>query len=435
MKISEKLLKKEGKVAIIGLGYVGLPLAVEFASRISVVGFDIDKNKIDKLAAGTDPNGELILPEGKNLSLLFSSEEKVLSDVCLFVVAVPTPVDAFNNPDLSILKNAVLLVARNLKQGDYVVFESTVYPGVTEEICIPLLEEISDLKCGEDFKVGYSPERINPGDKVHTLKNTVKVVSACDEESLVEIAAIYRLVVDEVFLAPSIRVAEAAKIIENTQRDVNIALMNELSIVFGRMGINTFDVLEAASTKWNFLKFTPGLVGGHCIGVDPYYLTHKAKELKYHPQIINAGRFVNDSMGRYTGKQVIKQMLKNGISLPGASVLILGVTFKEDVSDIRNSKVFDIIKEFSDFGVKVTLSDPHADPGLVEKEYGFWLGENPFAKNNRQTFDAVILAVAHKEYCFFTEKEIAEKLNTGGVFADLKGIYRKRISGINYWSF
>lgn len=432
MMISHKLLNGQAQLAIIGLGYVGLPLALAFAEKMKVVGFDIDEEKVRKLNSGTDPNGENDLTDSLRRGILFTNDETVLKDVSVFIVAVPTPVDEFNNPDLSILENAVATVARNLSPGGYVIFESTVYPGVTEDICIPILEKISGLKYITDFKVGYSPERINPGDKVHTLRNMVKVVSGCDAESLGEIAALYRLVADDVFCAPSIKVAEAAKIIENTQRDVNIALMNELSIVFGRIGINTYDVLEAAGTKWNFLKFTPGLVGGHCIGVDPYYLAHKAKELNYHPQIINAGRFVNDSMGRYTGKQVIKQMAKNGIGLPGAKVLILGVTFKEDVSDIRNSKVFEIVKELNDFYVSLTLADPYADPVAVEIEYGVKLTENPLSGGD--VFDAIILAVAHKEYASFDEEEIKSHLATNGVFADLKGIYRKKISNLNYWS-
>jgi UDP-N-acetyl-D-galactosamine dehydrogenase len=432
MKIIKKLVNKQAQLAIIGLGYVGLPLALAFAERMKVVGFDIDEVKVRKLNSGTDPNGENDLTDSQRRDILFTNDEKALKDVAVFIVAVPTPVDEFKNPDLAILENAVATVARKLKPGSYVIFESTVYPGVTEDICIPILEKISGLKYITDFKVGYSPERINPGDKVHTLKNTVKVVSGCDAESLDEIAALYRLVADDVFCAPSIKVAEAAKIIENTQRDVNIALMNELSIVFGRMGINTYDVLEAAGTKWNFLKFTPGLVGGHCIGVDPYYLAHKAKALNYHPQIINAGRFVNDSMGRYTGKQVIKQMVKNGIGLPAAKVLILGVTFKENVSDIRNSKVFDIVKEMNDFYVGVTLADPYADPNVVEKEYGVKLTEEPLSGGD--VFDAIILAVAHKEYTSFSEEELISHLSSNGVFADLKGVYRDKIRSINYWS-
>jgi UDP-N-acetyl-D-galactosamine dehydrogenase len=432
MTITKKIINKQRALAIVGLGYVGLPLALAFAEKMKVVGYDIDEEKIRKLISGTDPNGENNLTDSQGRDILFTNDEKELRDVAVFIVAVPTPVDAFNNPDLSILENAVSTVARNLRPGGYVIFESTVYPGVTEDICIPILEKISGLKYKTGFKVGYSPERINPGDKVHTLKNTVKVVSGCDAESLDEIAALYRLVADEVFCAPSIKVAEAAKIIENTQRDVNIALMNELSIVFGRMGINTYDVLEAAGTKWNFMKFTPGLVGGHCIGVDPYYLAHKAKALNYHPQIINAGRFVNDSMGRYTGKQVIKQMVKNGIGLPGARVLILGVTFKEDVSDIRNSKVFEIVNELNDFYVSVTLSDPNADPVAVEKEYGVKLTKEPLSGG--EVFDAIILAVAHKEYTSFSEEKIKSHLAANGVFADLKGLYRKKIWDINYWS-
>ena len=297
MKITDKLLKKQAKMAVIGLGYIGLPLAVEFAWKFSVTGFDIDKNKIKALIGGTDPNGEIDFSNYKNPDLIFSDDESSIDGSDIFIIAVPTPVDTFNNPDLSVLRKAVEIVARKLKRGNYVVIESTVYPGVTEEICIPLLEVISGLQFKADFKVGYSPERINPGDKLHTIRNTVKVVSGCDDVSLNEIAGIYQQIADNVYRAPSIKVAEAAKIIENIQRDVNIALMNELSIIFGRLGINTYDVLEAAGTKWNFLKFSPGLVGGHCIGVDPYYLAHKAKEVRYHPQIINSGRFVNDSMG------------------------------------------------------------------------------------------------------------------------------------------
>ena len=435
MNIYSKIVKKQTKVAIIGLGYVGLPLAVEFAKKTKVIGFDVDEGKLDKLQQAIDPNGELESEDFENLDILFTSNDKQLKDAGFYIVTVPTPIDSQNNPDLTILKSATKTIGKHLSKGDYVVFESTVYPGVTEDICIPILEKSSRLFAGKDFKVGFSPERINPGDKIHTLTNTVKVVSGYDPESLKQISEIYKLVVDaEIFEAPSIKVAEAAKIIENTQRDVNIALMNELSIIFSRIGINTYDVLEAAGTKWNFLKFYPGLVGGHCIGVDPYYLAHKAKQLKYHPQIINSGRFVNDSMGRYTGKQVVKQMLKNGIKIPGASALILGATFKENVSDIRNSKVFDIANELKEFGITVTISDPKANAEEVKKEYAFKLSVNPINKAGQNTFDAIILAVSHNEYLNYSEETIQKHLSLNGIFADVKGAYRNRFKILNYWS-
>ena len=435
MNIYSKIVKKQTKVAIIGLGYVGLPLAVEFAKKTKVIGFDVDEGKLEKLQQAIDPNGELESEDFENLDILFTSNDKQLKDAGFYIVTVPTPIDSQNNPDLTILKSATKTIGKHLSKGDYVVFESTVYPGVTEDICIPILEKSSRLFAGKDFKVGFSPERINPGDKIHTLTNTVKVVSGYDPESLKQISEIYKLVVDaEIFEAPSIKVAEAAKIIENTQRDVNIALMNELSIIFSRIGINTYDVLEAAGTKWNFLKFYPGLVGGHCIGVDPYYLAHKAKQLKYHPQIINSGRFVNDSMGRYTGKQIVKQMLKNGIKIPGASALILGATFKENVSDIRNSKVFDIANELSEFGITVTISDPKANVEEVKNEYAFELSANPIDTAKPNTFDAIILAVSHNEYLDYSEETIQKHLSPNGIFADVKGAYRNRFKKLNYWS-
>ncbi|VAW14173.1 UDP-glucose 6-dehydrogenase [hydrothermal vent metagenome] len=435
MNIYERIITRQSKLAVIGLGYVGLPLAVAFAKRANVIGFDIDKDKLKLLKKGIDPNGELESSELQGLTIEFTDDEKTLRNADFFIITVPTPIDSHNNPDLSILKGAAKTVAAYIKAGSFVVFESTVYPGVTEDICIPILEKISGLKVGNDFKVGYSPERINPGDKVHTLSNTNKIVSACDEESLQEVSKAYKLVVDaEIHQAPSIKVAEAAKIIENTQRDVNIALMNELSIIFGRIGINTYDVLEAAGTKWNFLNFYPGLVGGHCIGVDPYYLAHKAKELKYHPQIINSGRFVNDSMGRYAGKQIVKQLLKNGIKIPGAKALVLGVTFKENVSDIRNSKVFDIAAELDEFGIDVTLTDPLADHEDVEKTHGRYLSSNPFNNGRKEVYDVIILAVAHEEYLNYSKTDIQKVLNSNGVFIDIKGVYRRTLKGISYWS-
>ena len=342
--IYNKLVAKEAKLAVIGLGYVGLPIALEFAKKIQVVGFDINQARVDMMRNRKDLSNELAASDFEGCDIHFTADIEDLRDVQFYVVAVPTPIDDANLPDLRPLLGASKTVAQVLKKGDYVVFESTVYPGCTEEDCIPVLEDISGLKFKEDFKVGYSPERINPGDKEHTLQNVVKVVSGCCAESLEEIAKTYELVVAAgVHRAASIKVAEAAKIIENTQRDVNIALINELSIIFNRLGINTYDVLEAAGTKWNFLRFSPGLVGGHCIGVDPYYLTHKAQQAGYHAKIINSGRYVNDSMGFYIGKQTVKKMIAQGKHIQEAKVLVMGATFKEDVSDIRNSKVIDVV--------------------------------------------------------------------------------------------
>ena len=361
-----KLVHKEARLALVGLGYVGLPIALEFAKKISVIGFDINEERLTMMRQGIDPCKELDSEAFENADIEFTSSIDDLRKASFFIVAVPTPIDDHNQPDLTPLLRATRSVAKALKKGDYVVYESTVYPGCTEEDCIPVLEEISGLKAGVDFKFGYSPERINPGEKVHTLPNTVKIVSGCDPEALDTIAKVYELVVKPgVHRAPNVKVAEAAKIIENTQRDVNIALMNELSIIFSRIGINTYDVLEAAGTKWNFLKFYPGLVGGHCIGVDPYYLVYKANELKYHSQIISAGRFINDTMGGYIAKKLVKKLIGMGKAILGARILVMGMTFKENVADIRNSKVVDIINELKDFGVEVDVVDPYADPEEV----------------------------------------------------------------------
>ena len=425
-----KLLNKEAKLALVGLGYVGLPIALEFAKKISVIGFDINEGRLAKMREKIDPSNELGAEAFANSDIYFTSSVDELREASFFIVAVPTPIDQFNQPDLRPLLSASRTVGMALKKGDYVVYESTVYPGCTEEDCIPILEEVSGLKVGIDFKVGYSPERINPGDKVHTLANTVKIVSGCDAETLDTVAKVYELVVKPgVHRAPNIKVAEAGKIIENTQRDVNIALMKELSIIFSRIGINTYDVLEAAGTKWNFLKFYPGLVGGHCIGVDPYYLVHKAKELKYHPQMINAGRFVNDSMGGYIAKKIVKKMIGMGKNILGARVLVMGVTFKEDVSDIRNSKVVDIVSELKDFGVDVDVMDPHADSEEVMHEYGFKLIERP-----RANYDAVVVAVAHKEYMDLDETYFRGLTYEHAVLGDIKGIYRGKIHQMKYWS-
>ncbi|MBP9790466.1 MAG: nucleotide sugar dehydrogenase, partial [Bacteroidia bacterium] len=342
----KELIEKKKKLAVLGLGYVGLPIALEFASKIDVIGFDINEERLEKMRNGIDPSGELSTEQFKNKSIEFSSSLDKLKEASFFIVTVPTPIDEHNLPDLKPLLSATKSIGKVLKKGNYVVYESTVYPGCTEEDCLPILEELSGLKCKVDFKIGYSPERINPGDTEHTITKILKVVSGCDEESLNEIAATYQIIVKAgVHRASSIRVAEAAKIIENTQRDVNIALMNELSIIFNKMGINTYDVLEAAGTKWNFIRFQPGLVGGHCIGVDPYYLTYKAQELGYHAQVINSGRYVNDSMGFYVAKQTVKKIIAMGKDVSKSKVLVLGATFKENVEDIRNSKVADVVKE------------------------------------------------------------------------------------------
>lgn len=429
--IYQKLVNKDTKLAVIGLGYVGLPIALEFARKIDVIGFDINEARVDLMRQSIDPSNELEAEDFEGCSIEYTANPDDLKDATFFVVAVPTPIDDSNLPNLTPLLSASKTVGKVLKKGDYVVFESTVYPGCTEEDCIPVLEAESGLKWKEDFMVGYSPERINPGDKVHTLQNVVKVVSGCCAHSLEEIAKTYELVVDAgVHRATSIKVAEAAKIIENTQRDVNIALVNELSIIFDKLGINTYEVLEAAGTKWNFLKFFPGLVGGHCIGVDPYYLTHKAKQAGYHAKIINSGRFVNDSMGAYIGKKCVKKMIAQGKNMNEAKVLVMGATFKEDVSDIRNSKVIDVVNELKSFSVKVDLVDPHASSEEMEHEYGVGL-----TNSTTNDYDAVIVAVNHEEYLGLTEADFKGMLKDGkGVFIDVKGIYKGKINELEYWS-
>ena len=429
--IYDRLVKKESKLAVIGLGYVGLPIALEFALKIKVVGFDINQKRVDLMKNKIDPSNELDASYFENRDILFSADTNDLKDVNFFIVAVPTPIDSSNLPDLKPLLGATKTVAQVLKKGDYVVYESTVYPGCTEEDCIPILEEISGLKFIDDFKVGYSPERINPGDKEHTLQNVIKVVSGCDQVSLDEVSKTYELVVHAgVHRAKSIKVAEASKIIENTQRDVNISLVNELSIIFNKLNINTYDVLEAAGTKWNFLKFSPGLVGGHCIGVDPYYLVHKAMQVGYHSKVINSGRYVNDSMGFYIAKQTVKKIIAQGKIIQEAKVLIMGATFKEDVSDIRNSKVIDVITELKSFQVNIDVVDPHADSKEMEHEYGV-----PLKSDMANDYDAIILAVNHKEYSQYDENFFKSILKNGnGVFVDVKGVYRNKISSISYWS-
>ncbi len=426
----QDIISKKRKVAVIGLGYVGLPIALEFAKKVSVIGFDINKSRVDMMKNNVDPSGELDADAFKGCDITFTDSLDELKTASFFIVAVPTPIDEHNLPDLKPILSASKTIGQVLKKGDYVVYESTVYPGCTEEDCIPVLEELSGLKFLDDFKVGYSPERINPGDKEHTLAKIIKVVSGCDTESLEEIANVYKIVVMAgVHKASSIKVAEAAKIIENTQRDVNIALMNELSIIFNKMGINTYEVLEAAGTKWNFLNFKPGLVGGHCIGVDPYYLTHKAQELGYHAQVINSGRYVNDSMGFYVAKQTVKKLIALGKDINKSRVLVMGATFKEDVEDIRNSKVADVINEFKSYGVKTEVTDPHASSEELKHEYGFELIDKIGTG-----YDAVVIAVNHKDYLKIDEAYLLTICAPDAVVVDLKGVLRGKISKLKYWS-
>lgn len=429
MTIYNKIVKKDAVVAVIGLGYVGLPIALAFAKKVRVIGFDINESRVQVMNKGIDPSNELTKKDFAGADIKFTAKLEDLRKANFFIIAVPTPIDEHNLPDLKPLIGASTTVGKVLKKGDYVVYESTVYPGCTEEDCIPVLEQHSKLKFKKDFKVGYSPERINPGDKEHTITKILKIVSGCDKESLENIAKVYEIIVEPgTHRAASIKVAEAAKIIENTQRDVNIALMNELSIIFNKMNINTYDVLAAAGTKWNFLRFSPGLVGGHCIGVDPYYLTHKAESLGYHARVINSGRYVNDSMGFYVAKTCVKKIIAAGKNISRSKVLVMGATFKEDVSDIRNSKVADIVKELKSFGVKVEIVDPHAENAELKHEYGF--GLNKLGKG----YDGVIVAVNHKEYRSLDEKYFKGILSNKGVLVDVKGMYKDKITSLSYWS-
>jgi UDP-N-acetyl-D-glucosamine/UDP-N-acetyl-D-galactosamine dehydrogenase len=426
----EDIIGKKAKISVIGLGYVGLPIALAFARKVSVIGFDINKERVEMMKKGIDPSGELKAEEFKGCDIEFTDSLDVLKKANFYIVAVPTPVDQANKPDLTPVIKASESIGKVLKKGDYVVYESTVYPGCTEDDCVPVLEQLSGLKMGKDFKVGFSPERINPGDKVHTITKIVKIVSGCDAEALDNIAKTYSIIVEPgVHKASSIKVAEAAKIIENTQRDVNIALMNELSLIFNRLNINTYEVLEAAGTKWNFLKFSPGLVGGHCIGVDPYYLIHKAEALGYHTHVINSGRYVNDSMGFYVAKNTVKKIIATGKDISKAKVLVMGATFKEDVKDIRNSRIADVVKELKSFSLKVDVTDPLADSHEVKEEYGFEL-TNKLAND----YDAVIIAVNHKQYLNHDEDFFSSILTPKGIVTDVKGIYRGKIKKFGYWS-
>nr|WP_246558711.1 nucleotide sugar dehydrogenase [Hymenobacter piscis] len=420
-------------MAVIGLGYVGLPIALEFARKIKVIGFDINAKRVEMMRGHVDPSGELTAEDFVGCDIEFTDSLDVLREATFFIVAVPTPIDEHAQPDLKPLLGASSSVGKVLKKGDYVVFESTVYPGCTEDDCIPVMEKHSGLSfAGGDFKVGYSPERINPGDKEHTLSSIIKVVAGCDAESLEEIAKTYELVVKAgVHRASSIKVAEAAKIIENTQRDVNIALMNELSMIFDRMNINTYEVLEAAGTKWNFLKFSPGLVGGHCIGVDPYYLTYKAKELGYDAKVILSGRTTNDNMGAYIARKTVQMMIKKGKDVAKSRVLVMGATFKENVEDIRNSKVADVIQELKNFSVNVDIVDPHADSDELHHEYGFRLTP---AADVRTDYDAVIVAVSHQPYTQHDEAYFQSITSENAVLVDLKGLFRGKVQDMQYWS-
>ena len=427
-KIYDDLVAKKAKLAVIGLGYVGLPIALEFAKKISVIGFDINAKRIAMMRNGQDPSKEVGAAEFKNRDIVFTDDLNILKEARFFIVAVPTPVDKYNVPDLKPLVGASTTVGKVLKKGDYVVYESTTYPGCTEEDCLPLLEKHSALSLKQgDFSLGYSPERINPGDKTHTLRTVVKVVSGNTPLALDEIARTYDLVVDAgTHRAPSIKVAEASKIIENTQRDLNIALMNELSLIFDRMGINTYDVIDAAGTKWNFLKYQPGLVGGHCIGIDPYYLTYKAAALGYESKVIASSRYINDDMARYVARKIITHVLRISNE---PKVLVKGVTFKENVSDIRNSRIVETVKELLAFNIAVDVEDPYAEEEEVHEEYGLHL-----AKKLSNDYDAVIITVPHVQYKDLDDAFFASITKEGALIADLKGIYKNRITNRKYWS-
>lgn len=426
MELYEKIVNGEEKLSLVGLGYVGMPIAVAFARKIQVVGFDLNEKKIELYKNGVDPTNEVGDEVIKNTTVEFTADPSRLKEAKFHIVAVPTPVNDDHTPDLTPVEGASRILGQNLTKGSVVVFESTVYPGVTEDICVPILEKESGLKCGVDFKIGYSPERINPGDKVHRLETITKIVSGMDEETLDTVAKVYELVVEAgVYRAESIKVAEAAKVIENSQRDINIAFMNELSMIFHRMGIDTKAVLEAAGTKWNFLKFMPGLVGGHCIGVDPYYLTYKAEELGYHSQIILSGRRINDDMGKYVAESLVKDLIKADIPVKNAKVAILGFTFKENCPDTRNTKVIDIYRELGEYGIEPIVVDPEADADEAKRLYGITFQTMDAVKD----VDAVIIAVAHKQFLFLSKNEISSFYNPKHkqkVLMDIKGLLDRK---------
>lgn len=437
MNLYEKIANRQEKISLIGLGYVGMPIAVAFAKKADVIGYDVNKEKVELYKKGIDPTKEVGDEAIKKTTVDFTSDEAGLKEAKFHIVAVPTPVNSDHTPDLTSVKSASRTVGRNLIKGSIVVFESTVYPGVTEDICIPILEEESGLKCGMDFTVGYSPERINPGDKEHRLETIIKVVSGTDEETLDIVARVYELVVDVgVYKAESIKVAEAAKVIENAQRDINIAFMNELSIIFNKMGIDTKAVLEAAGTKWNFLKFSPGLVGGHCIGVDPYYLTYKAEQLGYHSQIILSGRKINDDMGRYVVENLVKKLIKADVPVKDAKVAILGFGFKENCPDTRNTRVIDIVNELKEYGITPMIADPVAD--VEEANYEYRIGFNSI--DEIRDMDAVLIAVAHDEFLKLSKSDLNKLYknvpNENKVLLDIKGLLDRKeyeTSGYRYW--
>ncbi|OQY18438.1 MAG: GDP-mannose dehydrogenase [Desulfobacteraceae bacterium 4572_35.1] len=433
----EQILARKAKVAVVGLGYVGLPLAVAFGNCCDTIGFDIDKRKVEQLENNHDATGEVTSEQLAQSNINYTTEASGLAEASFLIVTVPTPIDINNNPDLTPVRASSIAIGKHLQPGSIVVYESTVYPGVTEDLCVPLLEEYSGLTCGSDFTVGYSPERINPGDKVHTIDKITKVVSGQDEATLDTVAKVYEMVVTAgVHRASSIQVAEAAKVIENTQRDLNIALMNELSIIFGKLGIPTKDVLAAAGTKWNFLPFTPGLVGGHCIGVDPYYLTHKAEQIGYNPQVILAGRRINDGMGKYVAENTVKKMICSGKMVKGARVLVLGLTFKENVPDIRNTKVIDVIRELEEYEIEVIVNDPVADPLEAQHEYAVQL--TPLSEVGQ--VDAIVWAVSHKAYAMIPLADLWALCGNGngnGVLIDVKSSVAPDEAeklGFVYWS-
>lgn len=437
MNLYEKIVNREEKIALVGLGYVGMPIAVAFAKKVDVIGFDLNEKKIELYKSGVDPTNEVGDEVIAKTTVDFTADETRLQEAKFHIVAVPTPVNSDHTPDLTPVEGASRIVGRNLTKGSIVVYESTVYPGVTEDICVPILEKESGLKCGVDFKVGYSPERINPGDKVHRLETIVKIVSGMDGETLDTVAKVYELVVEAgVHRAETIKVAEAAKVIENSQRDINIAFMNELSIIFNKMGIDTKSVLEAAGTKWNFLKFYPGLVGGHCIGVDPYYLTYKAEELGYHSQIILSGRRINDDMGKYVAENAVKNLIKADVSIKNARVAVLGFTFKENCPDTRNTRIIDIVNELHEYGITPKIADPTADAAEAKALYNV-----EFVDMSEITdCDAVILAVAHDAFVNLKQtdfdKMFASADNTKRVLLDIKGLLDRNEyeeAGYNYW--
>ena len=430
LSIYEKLIKKEAKLAVIGLGYVGLPIALAFAHHFEVIGFDINPQRIALMQQRIDPSNELSPEAFEGADIVFTAEASDLQQAHFFVVAVPTPVDEHKVPNLRPVLSASTTVGKALKKGDYVVFESTVYPGCTEEDCLPLLRQHSGLQVCEDFKLGYSPERINPGDKEHTITKIIKVVSGCDAEALEQIAKVYETIVEAgVHRASSIKVAEAAKIIENTQRDLNIALMNELAIIFDRMHINTLDVLAAARTKWNFLPFFPGLVGGHCIGVDPYYLTYKSMELGYKPDVILSGRNVNDYMPAYIAKKTAQMLIKKGKNPGQSRALVMGITFKENVSDIRNSKVVELVNELKGYSMTVDVIDPFAANDELQHEYGLGLCPEPTGK-----YDCIVVAVNHRQYACLDEAYFQQITSNDAIFIDVKGTFYHKIQQLQYWT-